>query len=340
MEYTGKYCNFSEDMFRELAVKSWTPRKTPLLFGKGVNDSHYKVQIEDREWFDITGNRKVVWRCKVYQHWMSMIRRCYSDVEKKRHTYLDSEVCDEWLYFSNFKKWYDNEILKLGDTSGVKLVIDKDLKVMGNRIYSPDNCLVLTDSVNSCISLKSQGDYLLGVSWKEKNKQYQCQIMEDGKKKYLGLFTDERQAHFKWCEEKAYYLTNLKLTDELEGYLHYHLADMSMYLHYCSENSITVEYGTIKESYKKYKQYYQRLSNEVVFNIEVDRVMKLMTESMKDNDVKRVRKYSKQIELLYKFKSWDVDMVDTSLKERVEESENSEGKVIVKGDEKFKGWEE
>ena len=34
------------------------------------------------------------------------------------------------------------------------------------------------------------------------------------------------------------------------------------------------------------------------------------------------------------------DMVDSTLTERVEEAENSGGVVIVKGDEKFKGWKE
>ena len=55
-----------------------------------------------------------------------------------------------------------------------------------------------------------------------------------------------------------------------------------------------------------YKDYLKTLSrNELAWKVKVADTYCNLTESIKGGDVKRVRKYSKQIELLYKFKSWE-----------------------------------
>ena len=49
-------------------------------------------------------NRK---NTKAYTIWTNMIKRCYDPYEINRHlTYIDSYVCDEWLCFQNFAKWF------------------------------------------------------------------------------------------------------------------------------------------------------------------------------------------------------------------------------------------
>ena len=51
-------------------------------------------------------NGKVVWRCPYYKRWKKILERCfYARDSKNNPTYKDVEVCEEWLYFSNFKSF-------------------------------------------------------------------------------------------------------------------------------------------------------------------------------------------------------------------------------------------
>lgn len=54
------------------------------------------------------GKSNVVHKLKSYSVWVNMIRRCYSEEYKEKHvTYKNVTCCDEWLNYTNFKKWYD-----------------------------------------------------------------------------------------------------------------------------------------------------------------------------------------------------------------------------------------
>ncbi|UUW39739.1 hypothetical protein VP14_052 [Vibrio phage VPMCC14] len=55
-----------------------------------------------------------------------------------------------------------------------------------------------------------------------------------------------------------------------------------------------------------YKDYLKKLSdNELAWKVKVADTYSNMTQSIVDGDTKRVRKYSSQLELLYKYKSWE-----------------------------------
>lgn len=78
-----------------------------------------------------------------YQKWKNMLERCYSELyQKKRPTYIGCTVCDEWHNFQNFAEWYYKN-----KTDGYDL--DKDIKISGNKTYSPDTCLFVTKRENT-----------------------------------------------------------------------------------------------------------------------------------------------------------------------------------------------
>lgn len=80
-----------------------------------------------------------------YNLWDSMLERCYC--EKRRHrakTYFDCEVCKEWYNFQNFSKWFHENYYECND----RLHVDKDIILQGNRIYSPDTCLLIPQKLN------------------------------------------------------------------------------------------------------------------------------------------------------------------------------------------------
>lgn len=66
-----------------------------------------------------------------------------------------------------------------------------------------------------------------------------------------------------------------------------------------------IDFVTKKEGIG-YKDYLRKLSeNKLAWKVKVADTYSNMTQSIIDCDDRRVRKYSSQLELLYKFKSWE-----------------------------------
>lgn len=77
-----------------------------------------------------------------YEAWRGMIRRCYDTAVHEKHpTYKDCTVCSEWHNYQNFASWFD-----LNNVDGYDL--DKDIKIDGNKLYSPDTCLFVSPKNN------------------------------------------------------------------------------------------------------------------------------------------------------------------------------------------------
>lgn len=81
-------------------------------------------------------------KLKSYVAWYGMLTRCYSTKYQEKHpTYLGCSVCQEWLHYPAFKYWFD-----LRYKEGYEL--DKDIKVEGNKLYSPETCLLVSHAEN------------------------------------------------------------------------------------------------------------------------------------------------------------------------------------------------
>ena len=128
-----------------------------------------------------------------YHSWKSMLERCYSSkYHEKFPTYKGCTVCADWLFYSNFKKWYEQNNRK-----GYHL--DKDILVYGNKIYSPETCRYVPEPLNLLLTdrRRKRGDYPKGVSFKESKNTYQAQcsvppiLNKDNKSssKYLGCYS-------------------------------------------------------------------------------------------------------------------------------------------------------
>ncbi len=180
--------------------------KNKLLYGVGINDADYVVGIyEELPKTNGKRNQKLVWMCPFYSRWSNMLRRCFSKTEKLRHpTYNDIICCEEWLTFSNFKSWMEQQ-----DWKGKSL--DKDLLVYQNKVYSPETCVFIDQRLNKFLtkSDKTRGDYPLGVSYHTKPKMinpskhpYRAQIRTIGKMVSLGLYLTPEGAHQAWQKEK------------------------------------------------------------------------------------------------------------------------------------------
>lgn len=177
--------------------KLGTPR---LVFGVGINDADYVVQR--KETIEVNGKRKqkLIWECPYYRTWKSMLGRCYSTkLQERQPTYKGCSVSEEWLRFSNFKRWMESQ-----NWEGKQL--DKDLLFEENKVYSPKTCVFVTRTVNSFTTDRGndRGEWLIGVTWHKATGKFesQCRNQITKKQEYLGLFTCELEAHQAWLKRK------------------------------------------------------------------------------------------------------------------------------------------
>jgi hypothetical protein len=169
-----------------------------LVYGVGVNDADYMTQP--------LVNGKLV-RCPYYTVWISMLRRAYgSKFHINQPTYVGCSVCTEWLTFSNFKGW-----MLMQDF--VEKALDKDLLVVGNKIYSPDTCLFISKVINNLITdhTVKTGIHALGVSRYGREKSYRAIGSIDGRRKPLGSFPTEAEASRAYRTFKASYIKQVAL---------------------------------------------------------------------------------------------------------------------------------
>ena len=125
---------------------------------------------------------------KSFQTWNGMLERCYDiKYQTKQPTYVDCTVCDEWLNFQNFAKWYDNNYYHI---DGEKMCLDKDILIKNNKIYSPDTCIIVPESINLLFVKANnlRGEYPIGVYYNSKNNKLIARCDIRGKKIHLGCF--------------------------------------------------------------------------------------------------------------------------------------------------------
>lgn len=172
-----------------------------LVYGVGVNDADYVVKIcETVGYFDGKRRRRQTWVCPFYVTWKSMLERCFSETFKaKNPAYKDVNCCKEWLVFSNFKRWMEQQ-----NWEGKEL--DKDIIFPNSKFYSPETCAFVSSSTNGFILAcdAARGECPVGVTWNKKGQKYQASCQNPFAKEhgYLGFFNTPKEAHEVWRKRK------------------------------------------------------------------------------------------------------------------------------------------
>ena len=177
--------------------------KNKLIAGFGVNDADYNVYRYSK----LDG--KLEWACPYYISWKGMVVRCYSEKAlNKRPNYRGCSVCDDWVYFSNFKAWMEQQ-----DWEGKQL--DKDILIPKNKVYSPETCVFVDQKVNAFITenKKNKGKCPVGVNYTKNmatlNYRAECWSVVEKVNKKIGCFATPEEAHLAWLAfklEQAYIL--------------------------------------------------------------------------------------------------------------------------------------
>ena len=175
------------------------------VYGVGINDADYVVSP--------SVNGVQVW-CPAYSVWKAMIKRCYSDrYKQKNKKHIGVKVCDEWLSFMGFRKWWvDNHVdgWKLN-----KCILSDDM------IYSPETSIFvpswideITHDINGRIGECRAGVCYHGASGKF---QSQCHYPLKGQE-YIGLFDTEEEAYAESMKRKLEITIELKpKMDEIDA---------------------------------------------------------------------------------------------------------------------------
>jgi len=112
--------------------------------------------------------------------WDGIQRRCNPDNwNGSLLNYKGCWCCDEWLSYKNFKIWYEENTYNI---DGENLDIDKDIIVRGNKLYSPDTCVLVPHGIN-CIFRKRthpKFNHPVGVVIDRKTGKYRARC-RDGK---------------------------------------------------------------------------------------------------------------------------------------------------------------
>ncbi|ATW58271.1 hypothetical protein CNR37_00064 [Pseudomonas phage ventosus] len=156
-----------------------------------VNDADYVTRRSERD-----GGRgskqRLVWVCPYYKRWCGMKERAGGDrLLKVSPTYADVSCCDDWLLFSNFKAWMVTQPWNF-EKSG----LDKDLRIPGSKIYSPDTCRFIPPYINNLVIEKpyARGSYPLGACFDSQSGRFKGQVRSRGNLT-TRLFDNVKEAH-------------------------------------------------------------------------------------------------------------------------------------------------
>ena len=152
-----------------------------LIKGFGINNADYNVQ----PFYYKDGIRKQK-ICPFYHKWTSMISRCYCPLElKKRPTYKGCTVSEDWRYFMNFRGWMVQQDYQQKE-------LDKDFLVKGNKVYSLDTCIFISQSLNKFLNegaKKIGGSLPVGVI--ERRTELKCGLRIDYRARCCDPFTNK-----------------------------------------------------------------------------------------------------------------------------------------------------
>lgn len=161
-----------------------------------INDADYPITIT------VDGKRV---RCPFHARWSNLTGRVLNVYDR---SYDSSQIVEDWLTFSNFKAWMEQQ-----DWEGKEL--DKDILVKGNQVYGPDTCVFVPRRLNTLLNTQRliNKNSLLGVNYSKPSKDMinslskpwraQVSSFDQRQQLYLGCYATQEEAHYVWQIAKS-----------------------------------------------------------------------------------------------------------------------------------------
>ncbi len=181
---------------------------------KVMNDIRYKPDDWSKRTMEpvmcgvgYRGSENVDCKSESYLKWHDMINRCYNTkFHERQPQYRGCSVCEEWLNYSNFKVWYDQNKIP-----GMSLDLDKDILFKGNKVYSPETCCFVPHAINTLFLSKKadRGDFPIGVSYEKDKKKYRAYMSFMGEQIKIGTYDTAESAFARYKEYKEYFIKDV-----------------------------------------------------------------------------------------------------------------------------------
>ena len=163
-------------------------------------------------------------KTKCYYTWQGMHERCYSSkLHEKYPTYKDCTVCKEWNNYQEFAKW-DNE--NYYEIENEQMALDKDILCKGNKIYSPNTCIYVPQSINKLFTKrdKLRGDLPIGTY--KKGNRFVAQLNKGNGMERLGIYSTVEEAFQAYKQAKEDYIK--QIAEEYKDKIPYRLYEALM----------------------------------------------------------------------------------------------------------------
>ena len=168
----------------------------PSVYGVGIIGETVRGAVSERKY--------------LYGVWVKMLERCYCEsTQCKNPTYIGCTVSENFKNFPIFYEWCVNQVgFNQNDDNMRKFVLDKDILIKGNKIYSEDTCCFVPREINNLLltSKKIRGCHLIGVYKAKHSGKYRAEVRRNGKGHCLGSFNTELEAFLAYKEAKEAYI--------------------------------------------------------------------------------------------------------------------------------------
>lgn len=126
---------------------------------------------------------------RAYIKWANILSRCYIR-RPITAPWEDVEVCDEWLNYQNFARWYEGNFKYYMDG----WEIDKDLIDKNSKIYSPDTCVFLPKEINGALISNVRGSTYTGATFRPLTNNWVAAVWHEDGFKTSNVFNTEQEA--------------------------------------------------------------------------------------------------------------------------------------------------
>lgn len=168
--------------------------KGKLIHGVGYNSGGYPTHHE---------GKAVI----AYTTWVNMLKRCYSEASlRAKPTHIGCSVDPKWLDYQLFAMWYTTHPhYKLG------YYLDKDILVVGNKVYSPDTCSLVPHRLNSLLNSQQRKRGALPQGIHQHGNCYRVKLSVRGKQVNLGNIKTLSEAVRTYKQWKEAYVADVAL---------------------------------------------------------------------------------------------------------------------------------
>jgi len=127
-----------------------------------------------------------------YKSWSCLLERAYSaKLHHKYPTYINASVSECWHNYQNFAAWFYGQ--PNSERRGFSL--DKDLIVGGNKVYGPDTCSFVPNSINMLLVNCSAQKGLMPIGVSVSGSGFQARVAINGRQKDFGSYATPEEAY-------------------------------------------------------------------------------------------------------------------------------------------------